>query len=92
MIVVRVRGSDGVEQWNARLTNWRLRRENGTIDLVGSERYGAMGRNRSLYTETRVSERFYTERILSLSPSTVRVGRGNVAGRLTGRCYKFLKQ
>ena len=48
-----------------------LRRNNGTINSVGSERYGAMpvGRNLSLYTETRVSEGLSTEWMLSVSPT-----------------------
>ena len=75
--------------WDAGLTDWRLRRDNGTINSVGSERYGAMGRNLSLYAETRGSEEFYTEWVVSLSPSAVGVGCVECSGNTS---HKFLWQ
>jgi hypothetical protein len=68
MIVARALESNGVPDSPTRVLG--LRRDNGTINSVGSERYGAMGRKLSLYAETGVSEGFSTEWMLSVSPSS----------------------
>lgn len=73
MIVARVREPDGVECQTHRLASQEGQWDN-RLGPVGSERYGAMGRDLPLYAETRVSEEFYTEWVMSLSPSAVRAG------------------